>query len=113
MTTFHSDHAPLQLSSVVKSRIYKSLFRYEIMWSCDPRFAELFQKQWVALEPDLNIIEKLERLKQPICQWNKRCFGDVSRNIEGIRRKLEAVRKLPRTDDMVAKEVALTKEMDE
>ncbi|KAL9665459.1 hypothetical protein QQ045_020879 [Rhodiola kirilowii] len=113
LTTFHSDHVPLQLCLSDRVGKPKGLFRYEVMWSRDPRFAELIREQWSSLNHCVNIVEKLESLKGPISRWNRKVFGNVHTRLKNIRQELERVRQLPRTVDTVSKEADLVHNMDE
>ncbi|CAM8995263.1 unnamed protein product [Rhodiola kirilowii] len=113
LSTFHSDHVPIQLCfQPVQSRRTK-LFRYEAMWSRDSRFKEFVISLWNKQASHLNFLDKLDRLKTPIKVWNKRVFGNVDKNIQSLRDSLSAVRQLPRTDSNVEQEKLICAKMDE
>ncbi|CAM8909729.1 unnamed protein product [Rhodiola kirilowii] len=81
-----------------------SLFRYELMWSRDPRFKDLLSSQWNQMATMSNFTDKLEGLKEPIRKWNTTVFGDVNKKLNDLRGRLSNIRQLPRTADNIATE---------
>ncbi|KAL9678175.1 hypothetical protein QQ045_016014 [Rhodiola kirilowii] len=61
LVSHHSDHSPIQLCLMPPR-----LFRYELMWSRDPRFKDLVSSQWNQMTTMSNFTDKLEGLKEPI-----------------------------------------------
>ncbi|CAM8931867.1 unnamed protein product [Rhodiola kirilowii] len=113
LVSHHSDHSPIQLCLMPPRRSSFSLFRYEIMWSRDPRFKDLVSSQWHQMASMSNFMDKLEGLKQPIRKWNRTMFGDVNKHLNDLRGRLSEIRQLPRTDDNITAEEHIEKEIDE
>ncbi|CAM8992687.1 unnamed protein product [Rhodiola kirilowii] len=113
LSTFHSDHSPIQLCLRPVRHRRQRMFRYEAMWDRDPRFRELLQSLWANQAHHLDFLDKLDRIKRPVMDWNQRVFGNVDKKLHGLRDALNTIRQCPRTDANVAKEIQLTADMDE
>ncbi|KAL9666155.1 hypothetical protein QQ045_000479 [Rhodiola kirilowii] len=113
LSNFQSDHSPIQLSLRPVRRRSPRLFRYEAMWAKDPRFKELLKSLWDNQASHYSFLDKLNGIKQPILDSNRKVFGQVDKKLHGLRDELVKLRQSPRTDDNISKEKQLCVEMDE
>ncbi|CAM9004002.1 unnamed protein product [Rhodiola kirilowii] len=112
LTTFHSDHRPIQLCFIKPAVKWSGLFRFETMWTRDQRFKKVVSSQWSLLQAG-TLMDKLEGLKAPLTKWNKRVFGNVNEKLSSLKAELTYVQELPRSADVISRESALIKELDE
>ncbi|CAM8976493.1 unnamed protein product [Rhodiola kirilowii] len=113
ISTFHSDHCPIQLclSTMVINR--SRLFRFEFMWTRDQRVREVISKHWASSAGDQNLLWKLDHLKGPLRRWNKKVFGNVHDKLDSLRADLKCIKAMPRTDDTASKEAEISSELNE
>ncbi|KAL9687823.1 hypothetical protein QQ045_032230 [Rhodiola kirilowii] len=113
LSTFHSDHSPIQLSLLPLRKQRHHIFRYEAMWDRDPRFKGLVKSLWDNQPNHLNFLTKLKTIQRPVLEWNKKVFGKVDNKLQGLRDSLAKLRQCPRTEDNIDRERQLSAEMDE
>ncbi|KAL9665314.1 hypothetical protein QQ045_020731 [Rhodiola kirilowii] len=113
LTTFHSDHGPIQLSLTNSLPKRNGMFRYETMWTRDLRFKEVVRLQWSKLNSGSNMMEKLELLQNPIRMWNTNVFGNVNEKLRGLRADLKCIKEMPKTEEMIQRETEISAELNE
>ncbi|CAM8948289.1 unnamed protein product [Rhodiola kirilowii] len=113
LTTFHSDHTPIQLRLQLPCRRRPRLFRYETMWARDPRFKELLQSLWEGQDGQRDFLEKLHSIQQPVLEWNNKVFGRVDLKLKLLRDQLQHLRQRPRSNSSIVQEQQICTEMDE
>ncbi|CAM8885100.1 unnamed protein product [Rhodiola kirilowii] len=84
------------------------------MWLTDPTFTTLINSEWKSLSTtDTSFPDKLMTLQQKIQRWNRHNFGPVKDQIQHLRSQLATIQEEERNDQTIAKELSLSKDMDE
>ncbi|KAL9670560.1 hypothetical protein QQ045_008113 [Rhodiola kirilowii] len=101
LSTFHSDHSPIQLTFIPVTKRSVCIFRYEAMWDTDPRFKQMLQSLWNSQANHLNFLDKLRNIQRPVVEWNHKVFGQVEKKIQTLRDALANLHQQTRTEDNI------------
>ena len=81
-----SDHCPLFINpSGIEISSYKKPFRFEEMWLSDSGCGEVVEAAWrscVSLDPNKEILGKIEKCGKDLTWWNYNVFGNVRRELK-------------------------------
>ena len=81
-----SDHCPLFINpSGIEIPSYKKPFRFEEMWLSDSGCGEVVETAWrscVSLDPNKEILGKIEKCGKDLTWWNYNVFGNVRRELK-------------------------------
>ena len=81
-----SDHCPLFINpSRIEIPSYKKPFRFEEMWLSDSGCGEVVETAWrscVSLDPNKEILGKIEKCGKDLTWWNYNVFGNVRRELK-------------------------------
>ena len=81
-----SDHFPLVLASSM-TRWGPSPFRTLDGWLDEPKFLDVFKKEWVQLA-QLTFAQKIKAMKKPLKKWNREVFGFIDTKISFFQEEL-------------------------
>ncbi|XP_055962061.1 uncharacterized protein LOC130015619 [Mercurialis annua] len=91
----NSDHNPLMLKCFNSARSGPKPFRFHSMWISHPSFSDFVKNSWSAYpsnsHPMINIQLKLKLLRRDLRKWNVEIFGNLDKNIDKAKEKLNAV----------------------
>ncbi|XP_075670495.1 uncharacterized protein LOC142640320 [Castanea sativa] len=94
-----SNHCPLLINPTgIEIPSYKKPFKFEEMWLSNSRCGEVVEATWrscVSLDPDKEILGKIEKCGKDLSWWNFNVFGNVRR---GLKKKMDMLVK----EDVVA-----------
>lgn len=88
-----SDHNPLLLSLEKIENWGPKPFRCFDVWFSNPEFKSFVHKEWEDL-PNLNLVNKMKALKEPIKSWSKEKFGEIDNYISRLENALHDLQKL-------------------
>jgi len=81
-----SDHFPV-IMSTSRIRWGPCPFRTLDSWLEEPKFMELFRKEWLQLS-QLSLEQKLKAMKKPLRKWNKEVFGIIDIKLKSLQTEL-------------------------
>jgi hypothetical protein len=90
-----SDHSPILLQLAKEIRALPGLrhcLQYEIYWERDPTLKEIIDREWkgIGSMPDLGAVHSgLAKLMKDLHGWGKQKFGNITREVEKLREKLQ------------------------
>ncbi|CAM8986652.1 unnamed protein product [Rhodiola kirilowii] len=109
-----SDHLPIVLSTTEKATASKvKIVRFELMWLRHKEFKGIVKKNWDELAGVGNLNEKLRLCMQKLNGWNWSVYGNVKKKLTSLKERMQYVKSLPRTKEMVEEEAQLSDEIDE
>ncbi|CAM8993770.1 unnamed protein product [Rhodiola kirilowii] len=112
-----SDHLPILLSTVRKKERRRAcrekILRFEPMWLRHKDFKEVIRNQWINQSREGALAEKLSSCMQQLKQWNNETFGNVKKKVEKLNERIQEIRALPRTQEIILEEAQLSDELDE
>jgi len=62
-------------------------FRTLDTWLEEPKFLEIFKKEWIQLS-HIPFEQKLKAMKKPLREWNKEVFGNIDMKLKVIQEEL-------------------------
>ncbi|KAL9690018.1 hypothetical protein QQ045_010411 [Rhodiola kirilowii] len=110
-----SDHSFLLLNCIRRERRRGNKgFCFEPMWVSKEGFAEVVSDAWRdSAAAGTSLTDSLSKCGRALDKWNNEKFGRVGKRIRNLKAELEAVRRLDRDSETIAKEADLVQEIDE
>ena len=96
-----SDHLPILLrldGEGEQAQPAMKPFRYEVMWESHEGFNSVLEHKWQTRGSSTSVDEinnKLNQLSKELKRWNSGSFGNVRRQLKGLRAELEEMRSSP------------------
>ncbi|KAL9667325.1 hypothetical protein QQ045_001677 [Rhodiola kirilowii] len=92
----------------------KRPFRFEAMWLEHPEFSKVIRNVWNTSSGHRDSwAEILKLCQEKLKVWNFSTFGNVQGRVKGLKNRLEVIKTLVRTDDVVEEEGRLSEELDQ
>jgi hypothetical protein len=90
----NSDHCPLIIDTNPVGNQAPRPFRFEALWTRDPRCGDIISKAWMKEYPGsacFNLCRKQFNTTTALKVWNKEVFGSCQKRIQELSKKLELV----------------------
>ncbi|CAM9000895.1 unnamed protein product [Rhodiola kirilowii] len=92
----------------------KRPFRFEAMWLEHPEFSKVIRNVWNTSSGHRDSWDEILKLcQEKLKVWNSSTFGNVQGIVKGLKNRLEVIKTLVRTDDVVEEEGRLSEELDQ
>jgi hypothetical protein len=96
LTSPQSDHKALlvEIRSSGEALYKNRIFRYEIMWERDENLSSVVEQAWQKRNPgsDLGALAmRLQSVTKKLKDWSRANFGQVTKELEALRKKVEAL----------------------
>lgn len=98
LTSPRSDHCPILVRCTLETQVQVGRSRrYEVMWEREPALAEVVQEAWskAGAKGDLGAVSNaLKATMVALHQWSNKTLGNITKEIEKSRTRLEELRNM-------------------
>lgn len=101
LSSFHSDHKPLVLSTSYVDIYRPRPFHFQAMWTMDISSIEIVKNAWASNScgsPLFQLAVSLKNTKLALKSWNKNVFGSLQQSIAHTQATLETLQARPPSD---------------
>lgn len=93
------DRKPLWIVPDGMDYIFQKPFRFEQMWMLDKGCNDTIEVEWKERINELSttqVLQKVDRCREELTWWSRKCFGSVHRGLERKKKQLQWVENIAR-----------------